>query len=125
MKSTSKSDHHEGLRKDQFFAGRNRRVPARAPGRLDVMGGVADYSGSLLLQMPIREVTTVTVAERKDGRLRVYSCTAQEQGLPAEVTIPLSIFFQGDELVQSYGIDRSRLIEKETGACMYWAVSMN
>ncbi len=28
-----------------------------APGRLDVLGGVADYSGALVLQMPIRAVT--------------------------------------------------------------------
>jgi len=34
---------------------------ARAPGRLDVMGGIADYSGSLVLQMPIREATFVAV----------------------------------------------------------------
>lgn len=26
---------------------------ARAPGRLDVMGGIADYSGSLVLQVKI------------------------------------------------------------------------
>ena len=26
---------------------------ARAPGRLDVMGGIADFSGSLVLQMPL------------------------------------------------------------------------
>ena len=25
----------------------------RAPGRLDVMGGIADYSGSLVLQLPL------------------------------------------------------------------------
>src|SRR5262245_39905697 len=30
---------------------------ARAPGRLDVMGGIADYSGSLVLQRPIAEAT--------------------------------------------------------------------
>jgi len=29
----------------------------RAPGRLDVMGGIADYSGSLVLQRPIAEAT--------------------------------------------------------------------
>ena len=28
---------------------------ARAPGRLDVMGGIADYPGSLVLQLPIRQ----------------------------------------------------------------------
>ncbi|KAK4793267.1 hypothetical protein SAY86_023702 [Trapa natans] len=34
---------------------------ARAPGRLDVMGGIADYSGSLVLQMPTREACHVAV----------------------------------------------------------------
>lgn len=38
---------------------------ARAPGRLDVMGGIADYSGSLVLQRPIAEATFVAV-ERLD-----------------------------------------------------------
>ena len=33
----------------------------RAPGRLDVMGGIADYSGSLVLQMPIAEAALVAV----------------------------------------------------------------
>ena len=32
-------------------------IVARAPGRLDVMGGIADYSGSLVLQWPIAEAT--------------------------------------------------------------------
>jgi len=34
---------------------------ARAPGRLDVMGGIADYSGALVLQWPIREATRVAI----------------------------------------------------------------
>src|SRR6266545_6425840 len=34
---------------------------ARAPGRLDVMGGIADYSGSLVLQRPIAEGTCAAV----------------------------------------------------------------
>ncbi|GKB74316.1 L-arabinokinase-like protein [Tanacetum coccineum] len=32
---------------------------ARAPARLDVIGGIPDYSGSLVLQMPIREACHV------------------------------------------------------------------
>src|SRR5215475_13753198 len=32
-------------------------VVARAPGRLDIMGGIADYSGSLVLQRPTAEAT--------------------------------------------------------------------
>ena len=34
---------------------------ARAPGRLDVMGGIADYSGSLVLERPIAEGTWAAV----------------------------------------------------------------
>jgi L-arabinokinase len=44
---------------------------ARAPGRLDVMGGIADYSGSLVLQWPIREATTVRVQFQPSRILRV------------------------------------------------------
>jgi L-arabinokinase len=32
----------------------------RAPGRLDLLGGVADYSGALVLQIPTQVATTVT-----------------------------------------------------------------
>lgn len=28
---------------------------SRAPGRLDVMGGISDYSGGLVLQLPLQE----------------------------------------------------------------------
>jgi galactokinase len=44
-----------------------------APGRLDVMGGIADYSGSLVLQMPIADKTTVVIAPRTDQRVVVKS----------------------------------------------------
>ena len=48
-----------------FFAPGGSVSVARAPGRLDVMGGIADYSGSLVLQMPIREAAWVA-AQRND-----------------------------------------------------------
>jgi galactokinase len=36
-------------------------IVARAPGRLDVLGGIADYSGSLMLEMPIAEATFAAI----------------------------------------------------------------
>lgn len=39
------------------------RVTGEAPGRLDFMGGVADYSGSLVLEMPLKVTTRVTITE--------------------------------------------------------------
>lgn len=50
-----------------FFSNDELIVSATAPGRMDVMGGIADYSGSLLLQMPIKQTTTVQVQLRHDG----------------------------------------------------------
>ncbi len=46
---------------------------ARAPGRLDVMGGIADYSGALVLQWPIHEATRVAVRPWTEQRLSITS----------------------------------------------------
>ncbi|HKP32020.1 MAG TPA: hypothetical protein VJT83_04815 [Chitinophagaceae bacterium] len=51
----------------------NKVFSAYAPGRLDVMGGIADYSGSLLLQMPISEKTNVEMQKRDDGIFHIQS----------------------------------------------------
>ena len=50
-----------------FFSTNDSIISATAPGRMDVMGGIADYSGSLLLQMPIKQTTTVNLQMRDDG----------------------------------------------------------
>ena len=49
-----------------FFVAANPISVARAPGRLDVFGGIADYSGSLVLQLPTQEATLVA-AQRTSG----------------------------------------------------------
>ncbi len=46
---------------------------ARAPGRLDVMGGIADYSGSLVLQLPLAVAAVAYVQHRNDGRVLIES----------------------------------------------------
>jgi L-arabinokinase len=46
---------------------------ARAPGRLDVMGGIADYSGALVLQWPIREATCVAVHPWSEPHVSITS----------------------------------------------------
>lgn len=48
-----------------LFSAEGKIYKSSCPGRLDVMGGVADYSGSLLLQMPIRERVFVKMQKRK------------------------------------------------------------
>jgi galactokinase len=53
---------------------------ARAPGRLDVMGGIADYSGSMVLQRPIAEATFAAVQPRKQDVVRILSVDAKNAG---------------------------------------------
>jgi L-arabinokinase len=51
----------DDLARTELFA-RDRDVHvARAPGRLDVIGGIADYSGSLVLEWPLADATLVAV----------------------------------------------------------------
>jgi L-arabinokinase len=45
----------------------------RAPGRLDVMGGIADYSGALVLQLPLAEAACAAVQARDDDELHAWS----------------------------------------------------
>ncbi|HRF47985.1 MAG TPA: galactokinase family protein [Anaerolineales bacterium] len=47
---------------------------ARAPGRLDLMGGIADYSGSLVLQMPLA-VAAYAALQRTDNPVIQVSST--------------------------------------------------
>jgi len=76
IKGTPKSDTQEFLATlsavSNFFDG-DSLVVTRAPGRLDVMGGIADYSGSLVLQLPIAGATHVALQKLKSTELRVLS----------------------------------------------------
>jgi len=59
----------------EFFDPDAEIVIARAPGRLDVMGGIADYSGSLVLQLPLAEATIVAIQKDPRRVLEVVSLT--------------------------------------------------
>ncbi|HZF37604.1 MAG TPA: galactokinase family protein [Blastocatellia bacterium] len=57
----------------RLFDSKAEIVIARAPGRLDVMGGIADYSGSLVLELPILEATFAALQRQPDRRLTIVS----------------------------------------------------
>ena len=58
---------------DEFLSADNDVVVTRAPGRLDVMGGIADYSGSLVLQLPIAAAAHVALQKNNSNRVRLCS----------------------------------------------------
>jgi galactokinase len=53
---------------------------ARAPGRLDVMGGNVDYTGGLVLQSLLREAVWVAVQPRSDNVIRILNPGATRFG---------------------------------------------
>ncbi|MFV1980308.1 MAG: galactokinase [Rhodothermia bacterium] len=66
---------------------------ASAPGRLDVMGGIADYSGSLVLQTPLKEETRCEVSRRDDRIVRIQSANRAEV-----VSLDLARLMRGGDL---------------------------
>ena len=56
-----------------FFAEGAPIFVARAPGRLDVMGGIADYSGSLVAELPIGQAALCGAQADPSGKLTVRS----------------------------------------------------
>ena len=61
---------------------------ARAPGRLDVMGGIADYSGSLVLQRPLAEATFAAVERIDRPALEIVSLGRTPCVIPLETLAP-------------------------------------
>jgi len=78
--------HRQG--KDLFAPGEPLWV-ARAPARLDVMGGIADYSGSLVLQWPLREATLAAAQTDASRRVRITSLRGEANGRAAHFEAPL------------------------------------
>ena len=70
------------LRAERLFECGASIVVARAPGRLDVMGGIADYSGSLVLERPIAEATFAAVQRIDRPELQIVSHGRQPYTLP-------------------------------------------
>lgn len=70
------------------------RLIGRAPGRLDVMGGIADYSGSLVLQLPLAEAAYALVQPRRDGQVVVISGAASDLAGVNVVEMPIAEIYR-------------------------------
>lgn len=66
---------------------------ARAPGRLDVMGGIADYSGAVVLQLPLACATTAVLQASDAPHIDIVSLRA---GAPVRFTMALDDLLRGD-----------------------------
>jgi galactokinase len=89
---------------------------ARAPGRLDVMGGIADYSGSLALEMPLQEAILVALQRDASRRLKIVSLS-QDSANKMSFEMPLADFESDGELIH-YDEARQRF---QKDAANHWA----
>ena len=67
---------------------------AAAPGRLDVMGGIADYSGSLALQLPLDRRTVAMLQLQPAPAIEIVSLRSGET---CRVSLPLDAFLHSPE----------------------------
>jgi galactokinase len=82
MSSSARSQPETALLEEQviaavtahdFFEAKKPIWMARAPGRLDVMGGNVDYTGGMVLQGLLREATWVAFQPRQDNVVRILN----------------------------------------------------
>ncbi|KAK6126645.1 hypothetical protein DH2020_039609 [Rehmannia glutinosa] len=83
--------------------------------RLDVMGGIADYSGSLVLQMPVREACHVAIQRSRPDKQKLWKHAQARQHNKVEGSSPvLQIVSFGSELSNrspTFDMDLSDFLE--------------
>jgi galactokinase len=62
---------------------------SRAPGRLDVMGGIADYTGSLVAEATLDRAAAVVLQERTDRAVQIFSFNLLDEHHPFTFQMPL------------------------------------
>lgn len=71
---------------------------ARAPGRLDVMGGVGDYSGCLVAEATIAEAALVGLSRRADRQISLWSVGIEADDFSPLFSFSLESFYDNGAL---------------------------
>jgi L-arabinokinase len=74
-------------------------VVSRVPARLDVMGGISDYSGANVCEGVLGGGMVIALQPRTDRTLRIRTMQANRVSLAVETRIPLDYFEMGDGFV--------------------------
>ena len=69
---------------------------ARVPARLDVMGGIADYSGANVCEAVLGRGMLTALQPRTDRTMRIRTLQLGRRSLPVETRIPLDYLTSGD-----------------------------
>jgi L-arabinokinase len=98
----------------EFFLPRRELFVTRAPGRLDWMGGIADYSGSLVLELPIANATHAALQLQPDRSIRLVSLRDDSLDAPRTFEMPLADFLDEKGKAIEYA-DAARYFGRHAG----------
>lgn len=73
---------------------------SRSPGRLDVMGGIADYTGSLVCEMPLACAASVGLQSRADRSVQIISFNLLDDHQPFTLVVDLDSLDQSNQTLQ-------------------------
>ena len=76
-----------------IFYPRRKITVVRAPGRIDVMGGIASKCGATTLEMPLQEAVVLGIQERNDRQLLIRSVGIDQQEYTPTVNFNLDEFW--------------------------------
>jgi galactokinase len=104
-------------RRHPLFAPGEPIVVARAPGRLDVLGGIADYAGGLVLGLPIRAAAFAAAQIAADGRMIAVSGSRRFEIAAGELVeaplVDLSRRFTGSDAWGAYVLGPVALLGRD------------
>jgi galactokinase len=106
------------LRREVLFERDASLSVSRAPGRLDVMGGIADYSGSLVLQRPIAEATWAAAQPIEKPVLDIVSLGRPACTIPLQTLAPGGAPMELDEARRLFTRDADRWAAYVAGALL-------
>ena len=86
-----------------FFDPQRELVVARAPGRLDLIGGIGDYSGSLVLELPIANATHVALQRQATPVLNLVSLPIGAGDHARRFAMPLADFLSAGRPIEYAG----------------------
>jgi len=76
----------------QYFDGTGKVIVTRVPARIDVMGGIADYSGSLVCEGTLAVAAVLGLQKRNDRQIIIHSANAATHDAKPDACLTLDSF---------------------------------
>jgi len=106
---------------DGFAGGTGRVTVVRVPGRLDVMGGIADYSGSVVCEGTLAPAAVLGLQARKDDKINIRSLGLEKEGMAPEFAMSVRDFYRGSRLLDYASVSRFFKRDSSTSWAAYVA----